>query len=57
MKEVLITTLVEETMKEVKKFGYCQKSCKIFEYHFKNLLKYYKQKGIQNYSYDESVNF
>ncbi len=57
MKEILITTLVEETMDEVKKFGYCQKSCKIFEYHFKNLLKYYKQKGIQNYSYDVSVNF
>ena len=57
MKEVLITALVEETMKEVVKFGYCQKSCKIFEYHLKNLLKYYKQKGIQNYSYDVSVNF
>ena len=57
MKEILITTLVEKTMKEVKKFGYCQNSCKIFECHFKNLLKYYKQKDIQYYSYDVSVNF
>ena len=57
MKEILITTLVEKTLKEVKKFGYCDNSYKIFNYHYMNLLKYYEEKEIQNYSYDISVQF
>lgn len=57
MKEILITTLVENALKEVKKFGYCDNSYKIFEYHYKNLLKYYEEKKLQNYSYDISACF
>lgn len=57
MKENLITTLVEKTLKEVKNYGYCDNSYKIFNYHYMNLLKYYEEKDIQNYSYDISVQF
>ncbi len=57
MKEILITTLVEETLKEVKKFGYCDNSYKIFNMHYNNLLSYYEEKNIKNYSYDVSVSF
>ena len=57
MKEILITTLVDETMREVKKFGYCEKSCKIFENHFKNLIQYYIKNDVQNYSYYISIKF
>lgn len=57
MKETLITALVAKTLKEVKKYGYCDNSYKIFEYHYKNLLKYYEEKDIQNYSYDISIQF
>lgn len=57
MKEILITTLVEKTLKEVKDYGYCDNSYKIFEYHYKNLLKYYEEKEIEKYSYDVSIQF
>lgn len=57
MKEELITTLVEKTLKEVKKFGYVENSYKIFERHYKNLIKFYNEKKIENYSYETSVLF
>ena len=57
MKEELITNLVERALKEVKKFGYVENSYKIFERHYKNLIKFYNEKKIENYSYETSVLF
>ncbi len=57
MEEILITTLVEKTLKEVRKYGYCDNSYKIFKAHYKNLILYYNEKQILNYSYNVSVSF
>ena len=58
MKEILITKLVEKTLEEVKKFGYCDNSYKIFErQHYNNLIGFYEKNNIKYYSYDISVLF
>lgn len=57
MKDIEITTLVKKTLKEVKKYGYCDSSYKKYNYYYKNLLKYYEKKGIKNYSYNISIQF
>lgn len=57
MKEMLITELVENTLKEVKNYGYCENSYNIFKQHYNNLLKYYNSKEIKYYSYETSLLF
>ena len=57
MKEESIITLIEKSLKEVKKIGCNDCTYKIYEQYYNGLIEFYKTKNAIYYSYEISVLF
>ena len=57
MKEESIITLIEKSLKEVKKFGCNDCTYKMYEQYYNGLIEFYKTKNTIYYSYEISVLF